>query len=52
MQQQLDRMLMFMPWVKANSTAGVTTDGIRCRITGVLNDIELPNTYYQRLGAR
>ena len=35
-----------------NSTAGVTTDGIRCRITGVLNDIELPNTYYQRLGAK
>ena len=37
---------------QANSTAGVTTDGIRCRITGVLNDIELPNTYYQRLGAK
>ena len=52
MLQQLDRMPMFMPWVKQNSTAGVTTDGIRCRITGVLSDIELPNTYYQRTGAK
>ena len=37
---------------KANSTAGVTTDGIRCRITGVLSDVELPNTFYQRQGAK
>ena len=37
---------------QADRTAGVTTDGIRCRITGVLNDVELPNTYYQRKGAK
>ncbi len=37
---------------QADSTAGVTTDGIRCRITGVLSDIELPNTFYQRKGAK
>ena len=37
---------------QANSTAGVTTDGIRCRITGVISGVELPNTYYQRLGAK
>ena len=37
---------------QANSTAGVTTDGIRCRITGVLSGVELPNTFYQRKGAK
>ena len=37
---------------QANSTAGVTTDGIRCRITGVLSGIELPDTFYQRKGAK
>ena len=37
---------------QANSTAGVTTDGIRCRITGVLSGVELPNTFYQRQGAK
>jgi len=37
---------------QANSTAGVTTDGIRCRITGVLGGIELPDTFYQRTGAK
>jgi hypothetical protein len=37
---------------QANSTAGVTTDGIRCRITGVLSGVELPDTFYQRQGAK
>ena len=37
---------------QANSTAGVTTDGIRCRITGVLSGVELPDTFYQRKGAK
>ena len=37
---------------QANSTAGVTTDGIRCRITGVLSGIELPDTFYQRKDAK
>ena len=37
---------------QADRTAGVTTDGIRCRITGVLNDVELPDTFYQRKGAK
>jgi len=37
---------------QANSTAGVTTDGIRCRVTGVLSGVELPDTFYQRKGAK
>jgi len=37
---------------KANNTAGITTDGIRCRITGVLSGVELPDTFYQRKGAK
>ena len=38
---------------KADSTAvGLTTDGIRVRITGVLNDVELPDTFYQKKGGK
>ena len=37
---------------KADATAGVTTDGIKVRITSVLNDVELPNTFYQRKGSK
>ena len=37
---------------KAESNAGVTTDGIRCRITGVLNGLEIPDTYYQQKGSK
>ena len=37
---------------KAEENAGITTNGIRCRITGVLSDLEIPNTYYQKKGAK
>ena len=38
---------------KADRTAvGLTTDGIRVRITGVLNDVELPDTFYQKKGGK
>ena len=37
---------------KADATAGVTTDGIKVRITSVLNDVELPNTFYQKKGSK
>ena len=37
---------------KADANAGITTNGIRCRITGVLNDVVLPNTFYQKSGSK
>ena len=37
---------------KAEENAGITTNGIRCRITGVLSDLEIPDTYYQKKGAK
>ena len=37
---------------KADATAGVTTDGIKVRITSVLNDVELPDTFYQKKGSK
>ena len=37
---------------KADATAGVTTDGIRCRITGVLSKLSPTETNYQKTGAK
>ena len=34
---------------QADSTAGVSTDGLRVRITSVLHDVEVPKTFYQKL---
>ena len=37
---------------KADTNAGVTTDGIRVRITGVLSDLAPTTTNYQKKGAK
>jgi len=37
---------------QADSTAGVSTDGLRVRITSVLHDVEVPKTFYQKKGSR
>ena len=37
---------------KADANAGVTTDGIRVRITGVLNELAPTTTNYQKQGAK
>ena len=37
---------------KADATAGLSTDGIRVRITSVLNSLDSSETYYQKQGAK
>ena len=37
---------------KADANAGITTNGIRCRITGVLSELAPTETNYQKTGAK